>query len=83
MRIGVLGTGMVGHALATRLVELGHEVTMGSRTAGNEKAVQWAEGAGERASHGTFADAAAAGELLVNCTAGTHSVGVRPSPRNA
>ncbi len=28
MRIGVLGTGMVGQALATKLVELGHEVTL-------------------------------------------------------
>ena len=28
MRIGVLGTGMVGHALADRLAELGHEVRM-------------------------------------------------------
>jgi predicted dinucleotide-binding enzyme len=29
MRIGVLGTGMVGRALATKLVELGHDVMMG------------------------------------------------------
>ena len=32
MKFGVLGTGMVGNAIATKLVELGHEVTMGSRT---------------------------------------------------
>ena len=38
MRFGVLGTGMVGNAIATKLVQLGHEVTMGSRTAGNERA---------------------------------------------
>ena len=74
MRIGVLGTGMVGHALATKLVQLGHEVTMGSRTEGNEKAVAWAETAGAHASHGTFADAAAAGELIVHCTAGMHAL---------
>ncbi len=74
MRIGVLGTGMVGHALATRLVQLGHEVTMGSRTAGNEKAVAWAQSAGAGASEGSFADAAAFGELLVHCTAGMHSL---------
>ena len=36
MRFGVLGTGMVGRALAGKLVSLGHEVTMGSRQAGNE-----------------------------------------------
>src|SRR5256885_3804679 len=74
MRIGVLGTGGVGQTIATKLVELGHEVTMGSRSAGNEKAAEWASGAGEGASEGSFADAAAHGEMLFNCTAGTASV---------
>jgi predicted dinucleotide-binding enzyme len=74
MRIGVLGTGMVGHALATKLVQLGHEVKMGSRTEGNEKATEWAETAGANASHGTFADAAEFGELIVHCTAGMHAL---------
>ena len=44
MRIGVLGTGMVGQALASRLVETGHDVVMGSRDAANEKAAAWAGG---------------------------------------
>ena len=74
MRIGVLGTGMVGQTIASKLVELGHEVTMGARAAGNEKAVEWASGAGEGAAQGSFADAAAHGELLFNCTAGTASL---------
>jgi 8-hydroxy-5-deazaflavin:NADPH oxidoreductase len=74
MRIGVLGTGMVGQTIATKLVELGHEVTMGARSAGNEKAVEWAAGAGDQASAGSFADAAAHGELVFNCTAGTASI---------
>src|SRR3954447_25802622 len=74
MRIGVLGTGIVGQTIATKLVELGHEVTMGAREAGNEKAAEWASGAGESAHEGSFADAAAHGELLFNCTAGTASL---------
>ena len=74
MRVGVLGTGGVGQTIATKLVELGHEVTMGSRSAGNEKAAEWAFGAGEGASEGSFADAAAHGEMVFNCTAGTASV---------
>jgi len=74
MRIGVLGTGMVGDAIGTRLVELGHDVVMGSRTVNNEKAVAWAAPLGERATPGTFADAAAHGELLVNATAGAVSL---------
>ena len=58
MRIGILGTGVVGETIATRLVELGHEVTMGARSAGSEKATEWAAGAGNGASEGSFADAA-------------------------
>jgi predicted dinucleotide-binding enzyme len=72
MRIAVLGTGMVGETIATKLVALGHQVTMGSRTADNEAARAWAAGAG--ASHGAFADAAADAELVFNCTAGGGSL---------
>ena len=74
MKIAVFGTGMVGTTIASKLVELGHEVKMGSRTANNEKAAAWVSEAGERASQGTFADAAGFGELLFNCTAGAGSL---------
>jgi len=74
MEIGVLGTGMVGQAIATKLASLGHEIRMGSRKAGNEDAIAWVTEAGKRASEGTFADAAQFGELVVNCTAGVASV---------
>jgi hypothetical protein len=74
MRLAVLGTGSVGQTIGGKLVALGHEVTMGARWAGNAKAVDWAEGAGPAAHEGSFADAAAFGEVLVNCTAGGHSV---------
>ena len=74
MRFGVLGTGTVGQTLATKLASLGHEVTMGSREAGNEKAVAWAKQAGDSAGEGSFEDAAAAGEVVINATAGTASV---------
>jgi predicted dinucleotide-binding enzyme len=62
---------VVGSAIGGKLAELGHEVRMGSREAGNEKARAWSEAAGANASDGTFADAAAFGELVVNCTAGS------------
>lgn len=74
MRVGVLGTGMVGKSIATKLVSLDHEVMMGSRTADNEAGAEWVAAAGSGASHGTFADAAAFGELLFNCTSGAASV---------
>src|SRR4051794_12624463 len=74
MRIGVLGTGVVGRTLAGKLVELGHEVRMGSRQAGNEVALEWVQSAGENASEGAFADAAQFGELVINATAGGASL---------
>jgi predicted dinucleotide-binding enzyme len=74
MRIGVLGTGVVGRTMGTKLVGLGHEVRMGSRTAGNEAAKEWSAGLGDGASQGSFADAAAFGELAFNCTAGAGAV---------
>ena len=66
---------MVGETIATKLAELGHNVKMGSRQAGNEKAVAWAVATGEGAGEGAFADAAAhAEEIVFNCTAGTASM---------
>lgn len=60
MRIGVLGTGSVGQAISGKLSSLGHEVRVGSRTAGEGKVV--------------FADAAKFGELIFNCTSGNGSL---------
>jgi len=74
MRYGVLGTGTVGRVLAGRLVEVGHEVRMGSRTADNDAAAAWAADVGPGASHGTFADAAEFGQTVMNCTAGGASL---------
>jgi hypothetical protein len=78
MKIGVLGTGMVGEAIGTKLVQLGHEVKMGSRTASNEKAAAWVgkqHAHAALASRGTFADAAAFGVMIINCTLGQASLG--------
>jgi predicted dinucleotide-binding enzyme len=50
------------------------EVKTRSRTADNEKAAQWVKANGVKASQGTFADAAAFGEILFNCTAGMASL---------
>ena len=74
MKVAVLGTGMVGYAVASKLIQLGHEVKMGSRTSNNQKASEWVKANGPRASQGTFADAAGFGEIVFNCTAGTASL---------
>jgi 8-hydroxy-5-deazaflavin:NADPH oxidoreductase len=70
MKIGVLGTGMVGQTIGTKLVQLGHHVTMGSRTPDNAIAALWAKTQGINASQGTFADAAAMSELIFLCSKG-------------
>jgi 8-hydroxy-5-deazaflavin:NADPH oxidoreductase len=72
MKIGILGTGMVGTNLGSRFQQLGHDVLLGGREPGNAAAAAWAAGSGGRA--GTFAEAAAHGEILVNATLGTASV---------
>src|SRR5881392_4044067 len=70
MKIGILGTGMVGEALGTKLAQLGHQVKMGSRTANNESAAKWVKAGGANASQGTFADATGFGEIVFVCLKG-------------
>ncbi|PNH84566.1 NADPH-dependent F420 reductase [Arthrobacter sp. AFG20] len=76
MRIAVLGTGVVGRTLAGKLVQSGHDVVLGSRSATNDAAVGWAAEAGPRAEAATFADAAAQAEVIINATPGTVSLEV-------
>lgn len=74
MRVGVLGSGVVGQTIGSKLVQLGHEVMMGSRDAANPTAITWAKKEGPRASFGTFANAASFAEILFNCTLGSASL---------
>src|SRR5207253_2668808 len=70
MRYAVLGTGDVGRTLGGRLAELGHEVTLGSRTKDNPTALEWARSAGAGARAGTFAEAASSAEVVVVAVGG-------------
>jgi len=63
MRIGVLGSGVVGQTLGTGLAALGHEVMMGTREPTGEKVRAWVAKAGGKASAGTFSEAASFAEL--------------------
>src|SRR5256885_16499755 len=83
MKIGILGTGMVGEALGTKLAQLGHQVKMGSRTANNESAAKWVKTAGASASQGTFTDAAGFGEIVFVCLKGEIALEVVRSVRGA
>lgn len=74
MKIGIIGSGIVGKTIGSALIAKGNEVKMGSRSKQNEKAAEWAAKNGENASQGTFADAAEFGEIIFNCTKGEHSL---------
>jgi predicted dinucleotide-binding enzyme len=74
MKLGVLGTGAAGQTVAAKFVAMGHDVMMGAREANNPKVVGFAQRTGGKA--GTFADAAAHGEMVFNCTRGDTSVGM-------
>ena len=71
MQIGVLGSGVTGQTIGSKLVQLGHEVMLGSRDEANPPAVAWAKDAGgQHALYGTFMNAASFGEIIFNCTLG-------------
>lgn len=81
MKIGVFGTGVVGQTIAGKLESLGHEVMLGTRDVKQSIARSENDGFGRpplkdwMAAHvnvkiGTFAEAAAHGQMLVNATSG-------------
>ncbi|HEX4578839.1 MAG TPA: NAD(P)-binding domain-containing protein, partial [Candidatus Dormibacteraeota bacterium] len=87
MKIAVLGTGMVGRAIAGRLAELGHDVVVGTRDIAGTMARTEPDGMGNppyaawaaehpSVAHATFADAAAGAEMVVNATGGNVSMEV-------
>jgi 8-hydroxy-5-deazaflavin:NADPH oxidoreductase len=64
-RVGVLGSGEVGRCLAAGFSSRGHKVMIGSRDPGKPELREWLSGEGDGIQAGTFAEAAAHGELLV------------------
>ncbi|MEM9318207.1 MAG: NAD(P)-binding domain-containing protein [Pseudomonadota bacterium] len=76
MKYAILGTGMVGHTLATKLTALGHDVQMGARSAENEKAAAWAVANGPRAGQGTFEGVATWADRVIFAVNGANIVEV-------
>ncbi len=87
MDIGIIGSATVAQTVGGKLLDLGHTVTISSRDTSRSKdrgemgtlpsadrwvAEQRAEGADAAA--GSFAEAAAAGELVINATTGAGSL---------
>jgi 8-hydroxy-5-deazaflavin:NADPH oxidoreductase len=87
MRFGIIGTGVVGKTFAAKLAELNHEVMIGTRdvaatlartepdTFGHPPFSVWKE-QHPQVQLGTFTQAAAHGELLLNATPGGASLEV-------
>ena len=76
MQIGVLGSGITAQTIGSKLIQLGHEVMLGSRDEANPPSVVWAKDqqGGQHALYGTFMNAAAFGEIIFNCTLGSASM---------
>ena len=72
MKVGVLGTGMVGQAIGNRLAELGHEVMIGTRDP--SQSADKLKSKNEAVKVGTFAEAATFGQILFNATNGAGSI---------
>lgn len=72
MKVGVIGSGVVGQVLADGFLKHGHEVMRGSRDP--SKLAGWKAGAGAKARTGTFAETARFGELVVLAVKGTAAV---------
>lgn len=62
MKIGMIGSGNVAQTLAKGYLAKGHEVKLGTRD--TTKFKDWIEKAGEKASVGSFAEAAKFGEIV-------------------
>jgi predicted dinucleotide-binding enzyme len=82
MRIGILGSGVVGQTLGGKLVERSEDVVLGTRSPGaleskrgmGASLEEWLRRAGGKARIASFADAAAHGEIVINATSGTGSL---------
>jgi 8-hydroxy-5-deazaflavin:NADPH oxidoreductase len=82
MKIGIIGSGVVGQTIGAKLVERGEDVVLGTRSPGSlndkrgfgQSLDDWLKATGSRARLGTFADAATHGEIVINATSGTVSL---------
>jgi 8-hydroxy-5-deazaflavin:NADPH oxidoreductase len=85
MKIAILGTGNVGQTYANKFIALGHEVMMGTRNVADTMArkatdnygslpfAEW-QSTNEKVQLGTFAEAAAFGEIVLNALQGAVSI---------
>jgi predicted dinucleotide-binding enzyme len=82
MKVGILGSGVVGQTIGAKLIERGEDVVLGTRSPADLGAkrglgtplTDWLAKTGNKGRIATFPDAAAHGEILFNATAGAASL---------
>lgn len=69
MKIGILGSGIVGRVLGTGFIKEGHQVMLGTRDVNKKEVAEWLlQNTGAEA--GSFAETAAFGEIILLATSG-------------
>ena len=74
MKVGILGSGIVGQTLGSGFIKYGHQVKIG--TSNPNKLNDWIKSSGTNASIGSFADAASFGEIIILAVKGTATMNV-------
>lgn len=69
MKIGIIGSGIVGRTLGSAFLNEGHEVMLGTRDLDKTEVLQWKEN-NPQGQIGLFSDTASHGELIVLATSG-------------
>ena len=82
MKVGIVGSGVVGQTLGAKLVERGEDVVLGTRSPGDTEKKRgmgpplkdWLGRTGNKGRIATFAEAASHGEIVINATSGMGSL---------
>jgi predicted dinucleotide-binding enzyme len=74
MKIGILGSGIVGQTLGSGFIKHGHQVKIGTSNTG--KLSDWVKNSGQSASIGSFEESARFGDLLVLAVKGIVAISV-------
>ena len=69
MKVGIIGSGIVGRVLAKGFLNEGHQVIMGTRNSSKEDVVKW-KNENQNGLLGSFQDAAQFGEIIVLAVSG-------------
>lgn len=73
MKIGIIGSGIVGRVLATAFLKEGHEVMLGTRDVKKEEVIKWGK-ENTDGKTGTFKETSSFGEIIVLAVSGDAAI---------